>query len=110
MLNVLAQLLQNPVAFIAILVEFILGFSLGYVSIKAIKYILALIAILVAGALLNIWSLGLSLETLVSRFGEYTVKAKDLIMGLAGSLGLLIIGPVMIGFIVGVIAAAVKGK
>lgn len=109
-MDVLAQLLQNPVMFAVMLVEFVLGFCLGYLSLKVLKYVLALIVILIAGALLNVWSLGLSLESLVGKFGEYAVKAKDLLMGLAGTLGLLTLGPVAIGFILGVVAAAVKGK
>ncbi|MEM1550875.1 MAG: hypothetical protein QXT26_05640 [Thermoproteota archaeon] len=110
MLDILVQLFQNPMAFVVILIEFVLGLSLGYVSIKALKYILALVAVLVAGALLNIWSLGLSLEVLVGRFGEYAFRVKDLMVGLAGAIGLLTLGPVTIGFIVGVVVAAVKGK
>lgn len=106
----LAQLFQNPVVFLVMLVEFMLGFGLGYFSVRALKYILALIAILVAGIVLNIWSLGLSLESLLGGLGEYAGRAKDLLMGLAGALGLLAVGPVMIGFLIGVIVAAVRGK
>ncbi|MEM2560320.1 MAG: hypothetical protein QXD53_05995 [Candidatus Bathyarchaeia archaeon] len=108
MLDVLAQLLQSPTALIVMLVEFILGFCLGYLSVRVLKYILSLIVILIAGALLNIWSLGLNLETLTGRFGEYAVKVKDLLMGLAGALGLLTLGPITVGFIVGVIIAAIR--
>lgn len=110
MLDVLFQVLQNPIVFVVMLVEFILGFGLGYLSVKALKYILALIVILIAGAFLNVWSLGISLESLVGRFGEYAIKVKDLLMGLAGTLGLLTLGPVTIGFIVGIVVAAIKGK
>ncbi|MEM1514650.1 MAG: hypothetical protein QXH24_01130 [Candidatus Bathyarchaeia archaeon] len=110
MLDLLAQMLQNPTTFIIIAIELILGFCLGYLSIKVLKYILALIVILVAGVLLNIWSLGISLETLVSRFGEYAIVVKELFVGLAGTLGLLTLGPVTVGFIIGIVAAAIKGK
>lgn len=108
MLDVLAQLLQSPVTLFVMLVEFVLGFCLGYLSIKVLKYILALIAILVVGVLLNIWSIGLRLEVLTGRFGEYVVKIKDLMMSLAGALGLLTLGPITVGFIVGVVVAAIK--
>lgn len=110
MLDMLVQFLQNPMTYIVLLVEFILGFCLGYLSLKALKYILALIAVLVAGVFLNVWSLGLSLDKIVGMLGEYSVRAKDLLMGLAGTLGLLTLGPVTLGFLVGVIVAAVKGK
>lgn len=110
MFDVLLQLLQNPVTYIIMLVQFLLGFFLGYLSIKALKYILALVAILAFGLFLNVWSLGLSLDALISMFGEYALRAKDLLMGMAGTIGLLTIGPVAIGFIIGVVAAAIRGR
>ncbi|MEM2163910.1 MAG: hypothetical protein QXR62_05765 [Candidatus Bathyarchaeia archaeon] len=109
MLDVLVQFLQNPIAYIILLIEFILGFCLGYLSIKVLKYILALIAVLVVGVFLNVWSLGLSLDRIVGMLGEYSVRAKDLLMGLAGTLGLLTLGPVTLGFLIGVIVAAARG-
>lgn len=106
----LLQLLQNPMTYIIMLVQFLLGFCLGYLSIKVLKYLLALVAILALGLLLNVWSLGLSLDALISMFGEYAFRAKGLLMGVAGTIGLLTLGPVTLGFIIGVVVAAIRGK
>lgn len=108
MLETLSQLLQSPAVLIVLLIQFVLGFLLGYISIKALKYIIAFVVILVLGVLLNVWTLSLSLENLTRGMGEYASKAKDLIFGLAGTLGLLTIGPVAIGFIIGALIAWIR--
>jgi hypothetical protein len=105
MLEILAQVLQNPTSLTVLAIQFLLGFGLGYVTMKVIKYILAFIAILIIGVILNIWALGISLENITSKFGEYSSQAKDLILGLAGTLGLLTIGPILIGFIIGALVS-----
>jgi hypothetical protein len=38
---------------------------------------------------------------MASKFGEYSAQVKNLILGLAETLGLLTIGPVLVGFIIG---------
>jgi hypothetical protein len=101
MLDILMQFLQNSTSLVFLAIQFLLGLMLGYVTMKAIKYILALIAILILGVALNIWALGISLEGMASKFGEYSAQVKNLILGLAETLGLLTIGPVLVGFIIG---------
>lgn len=108
MLETLAQMLQNPAALAVLAIQFVLGLLLGYISIKALKYIIAFTIILILGTLLNVWSLSLNLESLTGGMGEYASKAKDLIFGIAGTLGLLTIGPLAIGFIFGALIAWVR--
>lgn len=108
MIDTLVQVLQNPAALVILLIQFVLGFGLGYISVKVLKYIIAFIVILVLGVLLNVWSLGLSLEALTGGMGDYASKAKDLLLGLAGTLGILTVGPVTIGFIVGTLTAWIR--
>ncbi|MEM5833371.1 MAG: hypothetical protein QXF04_02375, partial [Candidatus Aenigmatarchaeota archaeon] len=48
----------NPPSVIVMLIQFVLGLALGYVSVKALKYIIAFIAVLVLGVMLSIWNLG----------------------------------------------------
>lgn len=108
MLETLTQMLQNPAILTVLAIQFVLGLLLGYISVKVLKYIIAFIIILILGILLNVWSLSLSLESLTSEMGEYASKAKDLIFGLAGTLGLLTIGPIAIGFIIGALIAWIR--
>jgi len=97
--DVLQQIASNPATLIVVLVQFLLGVGLGYVSVKALKYVLAFIALLVLGSLLSIWSLSISPEELLKTLG-ITVEA---VKRLATLLGLLTIGPVSLGFIIGVL-------
>ncbi|MEM2947793.1 MAG: hypothetical protein QXN96_06125 [Candidatus Bathyarchaeia archaeon] len=108
LLETLTQMLQSPFALAVLAIQFILGLLLGYISVKVLKYIIAFIIILILGILLNVWSLSLNLESLTRGMGDYASKAKDLIFGLAGTLGLLTIGPIAIGFIVGALIAWIR--
>jgi len=102
--SLIEQLLSNPIQVVVLLVQFFLGLGLGYVSARALKYVLAFMAILVLGSLLNVWSLGLSLEGL----GSHLLETWNYFKGLAQLLGLLTIGPTAIGFVVGAIIALLK--
>jgi hypothetical protein len=101
MLDALVQSLQNPTVLAVLAIQFLLGLSLGYIAVKALKYVLAFIVILVLGVILNVWSLGLSLEDLISKLSEHAAEAKNLFFSIAGTLGLLTVGPVTVGFLVG---------
>lgn len=97
--------MQNPTVLAVLLIQFLLGFALGYITVKVIKYIIAFIVILVVGVILNVWSLSLSLESLAPKFGEYGAQAKEIILNLMSMLGLLIAGPIIIGFMAGALIA-----
>jgi len=89
---------------IVMLVQFLLGLGLGYVSVKALKYILAFIAILVLGTFLSVWSLGTTSLEVFQSLGSATSLVKDFAM----ALGLMTIGPVSVGFIIGAILGLMK--
>lgn len=97
------QSLQNPTVLAVLAIQFLLGVGLGYIAVKALKYVIAFIVILVLGVILNVWSLGFSIESLTSELGEHAAQAKDLLFSMAGTLGLLTVGPVAVGFLVGVL-------
>lgn len=105
MMDALIQALQSPTVLAVLAVQFLLGVGLGYISVRAFKYILAFIVILILGVILNVWSLGFSMESLVSELGEHAAQVKDLIFSMAGTLGLLTLGPVAVGFLVGVLVS-----
>ncbi len=100
--------LSNPKVLVAVVIQFLLGLGLGYFSVKVIKYILALIGILVLGSVLSVWSLGGSVDEFLTRLGIETQKVLPLIKSIMATLGILTVGPVAIGFIIGIIAGSLK--
>jgi len=100
----LIVLFSQSQTLIVMLVEFLLGLGLGYVSVKALKYILAFIAILVLGAFLSVWSLGATPLEVFQSLGSAASLVKDFAM----ALGLMTIGPVSVGFIIGAILGLMK--
>lgn len=105
----LSELLSNPVTFLVFLIQLVLGFGLGYFSMKALKYIIAILCLLTLGVLLNIWQFG-GLEGFLEKLG-YKVDFLQLIAilnSVASVLGILTILPIGIGFFIGVIFAARK--
>ena len=100
----LVTLFSQPQTVAVVSIQFLLGLSLGYVSVKALKYVLAFIAILALGTFLSVWNLGTSpLEVLRSLGG-----AISLVKDLAMVLGLMTVGPVSVGFIVGAILGLMR--
>ena len=81
-----------------------MGLGLGYVSVKALKYVLAFIAILTLGSFLSVWSLGTTPLEVLKSLGGAVAMVKDLAM----VLGLMNIGPVSLGFIVGAVLGLMK--
>lgn len=102
--EIIAGLLSQPQPLIVMVIQFVLGLALGYVSVKALKYILAFIAILALGTFLSVWSLGTTPAEVVSTLGI----AVEALKKLAVVLGLMTVGPVSVGFIVGVIVGLMR--
>ncbi|MCS7111717.1 MAG: hypothetical protein N3E36_07365 [Sulfolobales archaeon] len=102
--EILVHALSDPRNFIVILIQFFLGLALGYISIRAIKYVLAFIAILILGSFLSVWSLGTSTVEVFKSISDIIEVAKNF----AVVLGLLTVGPISIGFVIGAIVALVK--
>lgn len=100
----LIELLSDARVLVSILVQFLLGLGLGYVSVKALKYIIAFIAILVLGSFLSVWSLGASVDSALRNLGELVGVAKNLLL----LLGIMSVGPVSIGFILGALIALLR--
>lgn len=100
----LVALFSQPQTLAVVLVQFFLGLGLGYVSVKALKYVLAFIAILVLGTFLSVWSLGATPSAVLQSLGAAVALVKDF----AIALGLMTIGPVSVGFVVGAIVGLMK--
>lgn len=102
--EVVSAILLQPQSTVVVAIQFLLGLVLGYISVKVLKYILAFIAILALGTFLSIWSLGTT-PTEVLQTLKVTAGA---VKNLAIVLGLMTVGPISIGFIVGVVVGLIK--
>ncbi|ACL10894.1 Putative uncharacterized protein [Desulfurococcus amylolyticus 1221n] len=107
--DILNELLSNPRVYIAVFIQFILGLAIGYFSLKVLKYIVALILIIILGVILSVWSIGGSIYDLLAKIYGSSSQILKIVESIASTLGLLTIGPIAVGFIVGVIIAWVKG-
>ncbi|MCY0867758.1 MAG: hypothetical protein OWQ48_00790 [Desulfurococcus sp.] len=107
--DVMNKILSNPKSYMVILVQFLLGLALGYFSLKVIKYIIALILIVVLGIALSIWSIGGDIYDFLTKIAGYSSEIADIIWRVAVALGLLTLGPITVGFIAGAILAWIKG-
>lgn len=97
-------ILADPKVSAAIIIQFLMGLGLGYFAVKALKYVVAFIAILVLGSFLSVWSLGGSVESSLQMLGEVASAVK----GLLTVLGVMTVGPVSVGFIVGALISLLR--
>jgi len=107
--DVLSEVFSNPMTVLIFCIQFGLGLGLGYFSVKALKYIIAIICILALGAVLNIWQFG-GLENFLERL-NIPVEPTQITLFLTTIvelLGILTILPMGVGFLLGAIAAATK--
>lgn len=102
--NLLSELLSQPVTLASFIVKFCLGLMLGYFSVKAIKYVLALVAVMAVGVILDIWQLG-GLEEFVSKTGLEWSKVYPLIQSLISAFSILTVVPIGLGFFIGFVIA-----
>lgn len=103
--ELVTKLLTNPKALVVILIQFLLGFALGYYSAKVVKYILALIAIIVLGSVLSVWSIGGNVNEFLTKLGTEAVKLWPVIQGILATFGIMTVAPITVGFILGVVIA-----
>jgi len=104
----ISNALSNPRVLIAIGIQFALGLALGYFSVKVLKYILALIGVLILGSILSVWSLGGNINELISSIGVEVQKVLPLIKSVVSALGIFTIGPVAVGFLIGLIIGSTR--
>ncbi|ABN70630.1 hypothetical protein Smar_1544 [Staphylothermus marinus F1] len=107
-INITNTLLSNPKVLIVIMIQFLLGLALGYFSVKVLKYLLALLGIIILGAVLSVWSIGGSIQNLLLNMGSEAQKLWPVIMGLIQTLGILTMGPVTAGVVLGLIIGLLR--
>jgi hypothetical protein len=99
-----APALVQPQALVVVLVNFLLGLGLGYVSFRALKYVLAFVAMLFLGFfLLNVASRVAPVDAL-QRVGAVVSKLRELVM----AFYLTVFGPIFFGFLVGALIALTR--
>lgn len=102
--DILKEIVSTPAGGITVFIQFLLGLALGYVVAKIFKYLLALLGILLLGSLLSVWSLGsISRETL-DKIGIDIETIKNL----ATTLIVILVGPIAVGFVLGIVIGLVK--
>ena len=106
-LDTLRTLLSDPETWVIFLIQGALGFGLGYFSVKALKYIIAIIAILACGVLLNVWHFG-GVDEFLRTIGMDHEVLLSVFNWLVSVIGVLTILPIGIGFFLGAVAAIVK--
>ena len=94
------SLFTNPAALFIFILQLFLGIGLGYVSLKALKYLLALAALTVLGMVLNVWQ--------APRLGIDFLEVYEVIVKFAYAFGLITILHLTVGFIVGALVGALK--
>jgi len=109
-IGIIDLLTSNPKIGIAVFIQLLLGFGLGYLSAKIAKYIFAFIAIIIVGVLLNVWSIGGTIEDFLAQFGQQARLMKEFAFSLIKTLGVLTMGPVSLGFIIGLLVGIMRGK
>ncbi len=106
--EIVSAAMSNPKMAVTMLIEFLLGVGLGYIGVKALRYILAFIGILILGSVLSAWSLGGNMENIAAKLGVEVKQLLPLLKQFALTIGATIVGPASIGVIVGIILAMMK--
>lgn len=106
--DLIIEAIKNPRTLMAMVIQFAMGLGLGYFSAKVVKYLIALILIFVLGSILSIWSIGTSPETFLGQLYTVFKQFQPQVMALLQLLGIMTVGPVTLGFIVGIIIAVVR--
>ncbi|MEB3766103.1 MAG: hypothetical protein GSR77_08090 [Desulfurococcales archaeon] len=106
--GIVGTIMTNPQTGTVMLIEFLLGFGLGYTAVKALRYILAFIGILLLGSALSVWSIGANSAEIAEKIGMEVKQLLPLLKGLMTVFGTIVVGPASVGVLVGIIVASIK--
>ena len=106
--SIVDTILSNPSIAVVTGIELLLGIGIGYIVAKIAKYVLALIALLVAGTILRVWNLSEPGNGFPAEMNAFINKLKDIILGVISMFGVLVSGPLMVGFLIGVVVGLLK--
>ncbi len=106
--GIVGTIMTNPQTGTVMLIEFLLGFGLGYTAVKALRYILAFIGILLLGSALSVWSIGANSAEIAEKIGMEVKQLLPLLKGLMTVFGTIVVGPASVGVLVGIIVASIN--
>lgn len=98
--KLISSLFSNPTSLFIFVVQLFLGIGLGYVALKALKYLLALAALIILGIILNVWQapqLDIDLRAVYAQIVRFAL-----------AFGLTTMLPLTIGFIIGALIGTLK--
>ena len=98
--KLVSSLFSNPTSLFIFVIQLFLGIGLGYIAFKALKYLLALAALIILGILLNVWQAPQLDIDLSAVYGQ--------IVKFALALGVTAILPLTIGFVIGALIGTLK--
>lgn len=105
--DVVSNIISNPVSLMVFLIQIALGFGIGYFTMKALKYILAVVALLMIGVMLNIWQFG-SIEEFLRMLGMDWTNILSTAQSALMVLGVLTVLPLGLGFCLGIFIGVVR--
>jgi uncharacterized membrane protein (Fun14 family) len=100
--------MSDPLVLGGLALQFLLGLALGYVSAKALKYILAFMGLLALAAAVNSYTFGSSMERMMEEYYQQAVEVVPHVKRMLASVGILTIGPTTLGFILGAAIGLIK--
>ena len=100
--------IHNAHELITLIIEMIMGLVLGYISVKVVKYILTFILVVITGITLNVWSFGGGLSGVIANIQKEAVMLEPLIRNMLSTLGILTMGPILFGYVIGIIIGVTK--
>jgi len=106
--ELLGTSLQNPTMLVAVAVQFVLGFAAGYYMAKIAKYIVALVAVFVIGALIGAWGVSGSVEDTLRTLTQNWEEMKSVVLQLVKLISTILVGPTALGFFVGLVVGVTR--
>lgn len=98
--KLISSLFSNPTSVMIFVIQLFLGIGLGYLALKALKYLLALAALIIIGIILNVWQapqLDIDLRAVYTQIVKFAL-----------AFGLTTMLPLTIGFIIGALLGTLK--
>lgn len=106
--DTLGIILSNEKILISVLIQFLMGLGVGYYFAKAVKYLIAFVLVLVIGGLLNVWSFSGSVDDIFTKYATQLLEYKDEIFTIMKIFGAILVGPTLLGFMIGIVIGLTK--
>ena len=98
--KLISTIFSNPASLFIFVSQLFLGIGLGYLALRALKYLLALAALIIIGIILNVWQapqLDIDLRAVYAQIVKFAL-----------AFGLTTMLPLTIGFIIGALIGTLR--